>query len=108
MAATPEKKVKEKIKAMCKAYGAYYTMPVMTGMASNGTPDILICYKGYFAGVEAKAGRGKPTKLQLVRLKEIATAGGVALVINENNMDVLEAFFTSPLTAKTNIGLWEE
>ena len=84
--ATPESKVKDKIKAICKARGAYYAMPVMGGMASNGTPDFLICYKGRFIAIEAKAGKGKPTALQLVRLKEIDKAGGVAIVINENNV----------------------
>jgi|SRR5690554_3523548 len=96
MAATPEKKVKDKIKALCKQYGAYYTMPVMTGMATNGTPDILVCCAGVFAGVEAKAGKGKPTKLQMVRLREIRDAGGTALIINENNLDVLERWLALP------------
>lgn len=96
MAKTPEAKVKDKIKALCKEYGAYYTMPVMTGMASNGTPDILVCHNGLFAGVEAKAGKGKPTKLQMVRLVEIRRAGGTALVINENNLELLESFLKHP------------
>ena len=84
--ATPESKVKDKIKAICKARGAYYAMPVMGGMASNGTPDFLICYKGRFIAIEAKAGKGKPTALQLVRLKEIDKAGGTAVIINEDNI----------------------
>lgn len=94
-ATTPEKKVKEKIKALCKYYGAYYAMPVMQGMASNGTPDFIVCHNGRFAGVEAKAGKGKPTKLQMVRLTEILRAGGSALVINENNLEVLEDWLRS-------------
>lgn len=96
MAKTPEAKVKDKIKALCKKHDAYYTMPVMTGMASNGTPDILVCHNGLFAGVEAKAGKGKPTKLQMVRLVEIRRAGGTALVINEDNLELLESFLTHP------------
>lgn len=91
MAATPEWKVKSKIKALCKKYGAYYAMPVMAGMASNGTPDFLICCNGYFVAVEAKAGRGRATDLQRTRLVEIANAGGVALVINESRLDMLDA-----------------
>jgi len=43
MAATPEKKVKDQIKALCKKHGAYVVMPVMTGYANNGTPDFLLC-----------------------------------------------------------------
>ena len=93
--ATPESKVKDKIKAMCKARGAYYAMPVMGGMASNGTPDFLICYKGIFIAIEAKAGKGKLTALQLVRLKEIVAAGGVAVVINELNLDSVREIMAS-------------
>ena len=84
--ATPESKVKDKIKAICKERGAYYAMPVMGGMASNGTPDFLICYKGLFIAIEAKAGKGKPTALQLVRLKEISKADGVAMIVNEDSI----------------------
>jgi hypothetical protein len=102
--ATPESKVKDKIKAICKTRGAYYAMPVMAGMASNGTPDFLICYKGYFVAVEAKAGKGRATALQLVRLKEILVAGGTPLVINESTtqsladvFDAIDAGFTKPV-----------
>jgi hypothetical protein len=96
MAKTPEVKVKDKIKALCKTYGAYYAQPIGMGMASNGTPDMLVCHRGQFAGVEAKAGKGKPTKLQMVRLEEILAAGGASLVINENNLKLLEAWLIDP------------
>jgi hypothetical protein len=91
--ATPESKVKDKIKAICKARGVYYAMPVMGGMASNGTPDFLISYKGQFIAVEAKAGKGKATPLQLVRLNEIVKAGGIAVIINEDNITSLSEVF---------------
>ena len=102
--ATPESKVKDKIKAICKERGAYYAMPVMGGMASNGTPDFLICYKGLFIAIEAKAGKGKATPLQLVRLKEINKAGGAAMIINEDSiaslvelLDNIDQGFTNPV-----------
>ena len=90
MAMTPEVKVKAKIKALLKQYGAYYTMPVMNGMATNGTPDFAVCDTGRYLGLEAKAGKGKPTKLQWARLAEIEAAGGCTMVINETNLEVLE------------------
>ena len=102
--ATPESKVKDKIKAICKERGAYYAMPVMGGMASNGTPDFLICYKGLFIAIEAKAGKGKATALQLVRLKEILVAKGTALIINEDTLtsftevlDAIDEGFRTPV-----------
>lgn len=92
MAQTPEAKVKAKIKALLKTYGSYYAQPIMRGMAHNGTPDILACSGGHFIGIEAKAdGSKKPTPLQYLRLREIQSAGGIALVIHKDNLDVLES-----------------
>lgn len=94
MAKTPEAKVKDKIKKLIKKHGGYYAMPVMHGMASNGTPDFLCCVCGVFIGIEAKAGKGKPTALQVVRLREIREAGGIAVVVNENTLEQLDTLLT--------------
>jgi pantoate kinase len=93
MATTPEAKVKAKIKAILKAYGAYYAMPIGTGYGSSGVPDFLVCLNGEFLAIEAKAGKGVPTALQLKNLREIEAAGGRTLVINEQSLElkVLEA-----------------
>lgn len=88
--ATPEGKVKDKIKKLLKANGAYFTMPVMTGMATNGTPDFSICHAGRYLAIEAKAGDNAPTELQWVRLREVERAGGSTMVIHEGNMHLLE------------------
>lgn len=103
MASTPEKKVKEKIKALLKQCGAYYRLDVKTGMASNGDPDFDVCYQGYFAGIEAKAGKGQPSALQWVRLTEILNAGGTALIINENNLADLEQWLRAPHEPISNL-----
>ena len=63
MAATPEKKVKDKVVKLLKQYGIYYI------------------------GIECKAGKGKTTALQDRELAAIKTAGGYDLVVNENNLD---------------------
>ena len=90
MASTPEKKVKEKIKQILKARGAVYCMPMGTGYGSAGVSDFIVCYKGYFIAIEAKAGKGTTTALQDKWLNEVEESGGKSLVINENNMDDLE------------------
>lgn len=51
----------------------------------------MACVNGRFIAIECKAGNNKPTKLQQHNLDKISAAGGVALVINETNLDVLEA-----------------
>ena len=89
MAMTPEAKVKKKATTILKDVGAYYFYPVTGGYGSSGVPDIVACYKGRFIGIECKAGKNKPTALQEKNLNSISSNGGVALVINENNLELL-------------------
>lgn len=84
---TPEKKVKTKVVAVLKEFGAYYFYPVTGGYGASGVPDIVGCYKGNFFAVECKAGKGKTTALQEKNIANIYAAGGTALVVNEDNID---------------------
>ena len=88
---TPEGKVKDKIKKVLKAHGAYYAMPMGTGFGNAGVPDFLVCLNGEFLGIEAKAGKGTTSALQKKNIAEIEAAGGRTLVINEDNFELLEA-----------------
>lgn len=89
---TPEVKVKNKAKQIFKKLGAYYAMPVSGGYGNSGVPDFVVCYQGYFFGIECKAGKGKPTALQYKNLNDIEASGGAALVLNEDNLPHLETF----------------
>jgi hypothetical protein len=84
---TPESRVKQKVMKYLKDMGTYYFYPVTGGYGKSGVPDIVGCYQGMFFGLECKAGKNKPTPLQEKNLKDIKDAGGVALVINEENVD---------------------
>jgi len=97
MADTPEKKVKKKIVAILKEYGAYYFYPVTGGFGASGVPDVIACLNGRFVGIEAKADmkKNKPTALQNKNLREIEQAGGVSLVIDANNLNTLKATLES-------------
>jgi len=90
MANTPEVKVKKEIRKMLDAAGAYYAMPIGSGYGNSGVPDFLICKQGKFIAVEVKAGNNKPTALQEMHLARIRAAGGIALVINEDNLNTLK------------------
>ena len=90
MAKTPEKKVKNSVTKILKAYGAYYFYPVMGGYGRSGIPDIIVCHKGKFIAIECKAGGNTATALQEAELKKIEDADGIALVIDENNLDTVE------------------
>lgn len=89
MADTPEVKVKKKVVAILKKLGAYYFYPVTGGYGSSGVPDIIGCYGGKFFGIECKAGKNKPTALQSKNIDHIRKCGGIAMVINEDNIDVV-------------------
>jgi|TARA_R110002051_G_scaffold323339_1_gene416622 hypothetical protein len=84
---TPEAKVKKQVVERLKTLGAYYFSPVTGGYGKSGVPDIIGCYKGRFFGIECKAGKNKPTRLQEKNLTAIKANGGISIVINEHNLD---------------------
>lgn len=90
MAMTPEAKVKKKVVDKLKAAGAYYFYPVTGGYGGSGVPDIIVCHRGKFIGIECKAGKNKPTPLQLKNLEQIENSGGISMVINENNIELVQ------------------
>lgn len=90
--ATPEANVKRQIRKILDTTKAYYAMPIGTGYGNSGVPDFLVCHKGHFIGIEAKAGKGTTTALQEKHLADIRAAGGTTFVINETNLDQLKEF----------------
>jgi len=87
---TPEAKVKKKVREVLQALGAYYVMPITGGYGNSGAPDFVVCLRGRFIGIECKAGKGKTTALQEKNLAQIRSAGGLAIVINEENINELK------------------
>lgn len=91
MAATPEKRVKDKVVGILKSEGVYYFFPATHGYGRSGVPDIVACMGGKFLGIECKAGKNKPTALQIKEIEHIRRCGGVAIVVNEENWDMVRA-----------------
>ena len=87
MVMTPEKKVKDKVAKLLKEAGAYYFFPATGGYGRSGVPDIVGCLEGNFFGIECKAGKNTTTALQELDLEKIRKAGGIALVVNEDNVE---------------------
>ena len=85
-----EKWVKQQVVKMLKARHLYYFFPVAGPYQSLGVPDIVACIRGRFVGIECKAGNNPPTELQLRNLEAIRDNSGVALVVNENDLEALE------------------
>ena len=91
---TPEGKVKEKVKKLLKAHGAYYHMPVQNGMGAPSL-DFIGCHRGLYYGIETKAGNKQPTPRQETTIGQIRAAGGLAFVVNEvSGLEELEAWLT--------------
>jgi hypothetical protein len=91
MASTPEALVKKRIRKILDEAGVYYAMPIGTGYGNSGVPDFLCCVRGRFVAIEAKAGKGKTTLLQDANIQRIWKSGGSAMVIREDNIDLLPA-----------------
>ena len=87
MAMTPESRVKARVKKILDTYNTYYFMPIGGPYSRPGIPDIVGCYNGVYFAIECKAGKGKTTALQDRELSLISKAGGIAIVVNENNLD---------------------
>ena len=87
-----EKWVKQQVVKMLKDRGAYYFYPVASGYMSSGVPDIVVCYKGAFIGIECKAGDNKPSLLQEKNLQHIQNNEGIAMVVNEDTLLSLQNF----------------
>lgn len=90
MANTPEGKVKDVVKKVCKELGIYYHMPVQNGMGKP-TLDFILCVDGKFVAIETKAPGKKPTPRQELTMKEMQGAGGIAFVVDTVDPVVVKA-----------------
>ena len=86
---TPEVKVKNKVKKILDSLSCYHFSPLSGGYGRSGVPDIIACYKGRFVAIECKAGKGRLTELQKYNIEQIQATGGLAIVINESNIEEL-------------------
>ena len=90
MAATPESKVKKRVREVLDKLGIYHFMPPANGFGRAGIPDIIACMDGHFIAIECKAGSGKTTALQERELDRIHNAGGTTYIARESNLDELQ------------------
>ena len=83
----PEEKIFEtKVKRLLKLRGCWLLKTFSNGIQRAGVPDLLVCYKGYFIGIELKAEKGRPSKLQEYEIAGIRDAGGWALVLKPSGL----------------------
>lgn len=98
MAATPETKTKNKIKAWLKKRGVFYWAAVAGPRAINGVSDILALHNGTFYALEVKRPgcRHKATESQKIFIANIVKHGGIGVVIDD--VEQLEEIFDADTT----------
>lgn len=97
---TPEGKVKKIGRAIMTKMGMYHFPAFSGGYGRSGVPDDIGCYQGCFVAVEYKANGGKPTALQLKNMDDIRKSGGVALLIDEENVHQLEELINNEIQSR--------
>ena len=97
---TPEGKVKKIGRATMTKMGMYHFPTFSGGYGRSGVPDDIGCYQGFFVAVEYKANGGKPTALQLKNMDDIRKSGGIALLIDEENVHQLEELIHNEIQSR--------
>ena len=72
-----EKKIESEIKEFITEHGGLcYKIHGGDLYQETGIPDLLVCWKGLFFGIEVKDPGGKPSAIQLAQGIRIKNAGG--------------------------------
>lgn len=90
-----EKDVKHKIRAILDKFGWFWWMPPANGFGKSGISDFNALKRGTFIAIEAKFGSNKPTAMQIGYLNSVRAESSFAFVVNDKNIDWLEAFLES-------------
>lgn len=90
MAKTEESKLEKEVEIFMKNKRIWQLARFQAQYNQNGLPDRLYLYKGLLLGLELKTDKGSPTKLQLMKLREINNNGGIGIIIRSvNDIDKL-------------------
>jgi len=89
MAATPEGRVKNRVRKVLARYaGLYQFWPVSTGLGATSL-DVIGCYKGCFFAIETKTAGKKLTPRQEVTAAQMVAAGAKVFVVVGEDSPVL-------------------
>lgn len=78
---TEESKLEKEVEKYMKERKIWQLARFQAQYSQNGLPDRLYLYKGLLLGLELKTDKGKPTNLQLKKLKAINDNGGIGVII---------------------------
>jgi Holliday junction resolvase len=82
-----EKTFEEKVKKLLRLRGAWVLKTFSNGIQRAGVPDLIICHKGRFIGIELKAEKGRISKLQEYEIQAIIDSGGWAQVLRPSQLE---------------------
>lgn len=83
-----EKKVREFLKSLPKQW---HFKVFGNAFQESGIPDLVGCINGRLIGLEVKSSKGKPSELQLYKIKLINKAGGYATVVSPKNWEEVQS-----------------
>lgn len=69
---------------LLKGRGAVVNVNTASIYDTVGRADVEACYKGYYLAFELKTGNYQPDPLQIEYLKDIRNAGGIGLLLRDN------------------------
>lgn len=87
-----ESRIKREIRAAISERGAFWSLVPEGTFAKPGDPDMVVCYKGRYIGMEGKTSSGRLSEIQKMRRDQIEAAGGIYAVVRsvEDAMTVLD------------------
>lgn len=88
-----ESRIKADIHKALKMRGAYWAPIIQGSYGKPGDPDMVVCYRGRFIGMEGKTHVGRLSPVQELRGRQIEASGGIFAVVRsvDDAMRVLDA-----------------
>lgn len=80
-----EANLQRKVKLALEAHGFYVFNVPGTPMGANGIPDLLVCYRGQFGGLECKVFPNYLSANQKWQAQKIRAAGGVFYTVQSED-----------------------
>lgn len=81
MAVKAETSLQERIQKFIVKSGGYVIKQHGDMISEPGVPDLLVCYRGIFIGLEVKVDNNVPSKRQGIHCRKIWNAGGIAAIV---------------------------
>lgn len=82
-----EKTYQTKIIDYLISQGCYVTKYNASGISKVGVPDLIVCVKGNFLGIEVKKEKGTISHIQQWNINKIRQSGGHSICIKPSDFD---------------------